>query len=403
MTAVSLIDESRDQRGFYDPHFTVAIEGQDLTQDVLRDITRVTYHDSIKELDGFELELGNWDPDTRTYPYIGSETEDTLNSGPASRLYKLFEPGKTRIELSMGYLERLRVMLSGTVTAMEPKFGASGATLTVRGLNALHELRKKQYTSEWFDKKDSEIATNIATLTDKDTGKRRFQLPIEVSSSAQGDEPKLDYVAQQSQHDIDFLYGRARERGYVLFIQEKDPEVSGSKKRLYFGPPRDRVGGLRPVTYRLEWGKSLLDFNPTMTTVNQVESVTVMGWDRSTHARIKETVTLSDSRFDTNRDLFRLLRADGRQEVVVNEPVRTKKEARERAFSILRDRVRHIVTASASTIGLPDLRSGQLVEIAGVGSRLSGTYFVTSTTHKLDDQGYTTKFEARREQIGGAA
>jgi phage protein D len=210
-------------------------------------------------------------------------------------------------------------------------------------------------------------------------------------------------VSQQNQHDIDFLYGRARECGYVLVSQEPDPEVPGSKKRLYFGPPRDNVPGLRPVTYRLEWGKSLLEFNPTMTTANQVESVTVMGMDRSTHKRIKETVKLSDSRFNTNRDLFRLLKADGRQEVVVNEPVRTPKEARERAFAILLDRLRKIVTVSASTIGLPDLRAGQLVEIAGVGSRLSGTYFITATTHKLDDQGYTTKFEARREQIGGAS
>jgi uncharacterized protein len=403
MTAVTLVDESREQRGFYSPHFTVAVEDQELTREVLGDVIRVTYHDSIKELDGFELEVGNWNPETRTYPYIGSETAETLKSGAESRMYRLFEPGSTRVELAMGYLDRLRVMLTGTITAMEPKFGGSGATLTVRGLNALHKLRSRPYTTEWFDKKDSEIASNIATLTDRETGGRRFPLSIEVSRTARSTEPQLDYVAQQNQHDIDFLYARARERGYVILIQERDPEVRGSRQRLYFGPPSEQVPGFRPVTYRLEWGKSLLEFNPTLATSHQVESVTVMGWDRRTHARIREKVSLSDARFDTNRDLFRLLRADGRQEVVSREPVRTAHEARERAYAILLDRVRNLVTVSASTVGLPDLRAGQLVEIGGVGSRLSGTYFVTGTTHKIDDQGYTTKFEARREQIGGAA
>lgn len=402
MTTVALIDESREQRGFYSPHFTVAVEGQELTREVLSDVTRLTYHDHIDQLDGFELEVGNWDPDTRTYPYIGSETEETLQSGAESRSFRLFEPGRTSVEVSMGYLDRLRVMLTGTITAIEPKFGASGATLTVRGLNALHALRKKQYSGHWSEKKDSYIARNIATLTDPDSGRKRFPLPIEVSSDAESDEPQLDYVAQRNQYDIDFLFGRARQRGYVIFVQEKDPEVRGSKKRLYFGPPADAAQSLRPVTYRLEWGKSLLDFTPTLGTANQVASVTVMGWDRRRDERIKETVRLSDAGVDVNADLYRLLRDDGREEVVTREPVNNAKEARARARAILLERVRGLVTASATTIGLPDLRAGQHVEIAGVGSRLSGTYFVTSTTHKIDDQGYTTKFDARREETGGA-
>ena len=34
----------------------------------------------------------------------------------------------------------------------------------------------------------------------------------------------------------------------------------------------------------------------------------------------------------------------------------------------------------------------------GVGKQFSGTYFVTDTTHTLNDSGYTTAFTARREQ-----
>jgi phage protein D len=56
-----------------------------------------------------------------------------------------------------------------------------------------------------------------------------------------------------------------------------------------------------------------------------------------------------------------------------------------------------MVKASATTVGLPDLRAGRRVQIAGVGSRFSGTYFVTDTSHTIGDGGYTTRFNARRE------
>ena len=50
-------------------------------------------------------------------------------------------------------------------------------------------------------------------------------------------------------------------------------------------------------------------------------------------------------------------------------------------------------------VGLPDLRAGRVVTIDGVGARLYGTYFVTKTTHTIDDSGYITTFDCRREQF----
>ena len=40
------------------------------------------------------------------------------------------------------------------------------------------------------------------------------------------------------------------------------------------------------------------------------------------------------------------------------------------------------------------------MQIEGLGARFSGTYFVTETTHTIGDSGYTTKFNARREDEG---
>jgi uncharacterized protein len=304
----------------------------------------------------------------------------------------------------MGYRADLQTMLSGTVTTMEPSFPTSGApTLTVRGLNVLHQLRRKPYTWAWEKKTDSEIAEAMAGLSDEETHNKRFPLPVEVDPTAKGKEPKLTYIAQQNQTDIDFLFSRARERGYVMFIMEEEKLKNGKvrPRRLYFGPSHGGKGVvLRDVTFELEWGRSLIEFKPTLTTANQVKSVTVRGWDRATKKAIEEKVDLDDPELNRNKDLHRLLnRCDPHEDVVVNEPVFTKDQAKARARALLQDRQKVMVQASGTTVGLPDLRAGQLVEIVGLGSRFSGTYFVTDTTHSIGDSGYTTQFNCRREMV----
>lgn len=396
MPVQTLFDESRLQNGFYVPQFEVRIEGVGLPRDVLRDVVQLTYKDNVKELDSFELTVNNWDTVNNCFKYVGAETAASLKTNP---LHRLFEPCNKEVTVSMGYLGHLRIMLTGNFTTMEPNFPNSGGpTLNVRGLNVLHQLRRKQYTYSWEDKRDSDIALDISRL--RDQGKKRFPIPVEINSTARNEEPLIDYVAEKNQYDIDFLLARARERGYVLFIQEADPQVRGSRRRLYFGPSQeDAIPGLRDVTFELAWGKSLVDFKPTLTTANQIKSVTVNGWNRRTRRPISETVTLDDRRLNRNRDLREILqRCDPREELVVDEPVFTPNQARERAIALLMERYKEMVKASGTTIGLPDLRAGKKVKIKGLGSRFSGTYFITDTTHTIGNSGYTTKFNARREE-----
>ena len=67
------------------------------------------------------------------------------------------------------------------------------------------------------------------------------------------------------------------------------------------------------------------------------------------------------------------------------------------APNVLSDRLKQLVEATGTTVGLPDLRAGTKIRIRGLGARFSGRYFVTKTTHTLDASGYRTKFTARRE------
>lgn len=393
----TLHEEAAQQGGFYVPRYEVKIEGANLPRDVLFDVRSVTYHDDVDGLDGFDLVVNNWDEVHRRFKYIGSETKAQLQPGHPDRArFTLFEPCGKEVEIRMGYGNGFTTMLRGTFTTMQPSYVDGAAELTVSGLNVLHQLRRKQYTTYWTDKRDSEIAQDIAQRTDN--GHKRFPLPIRIDDEALGKEKPTPLVTQQNTYDIDFLFQQARKRGYVVFVQEADASL-GRQRQLYFGPSRPgMVPGLRDVVFELAWGRSLLEFKPTIKTANQVSSVTVRGWHRDRKVPISRTVTLDDERLTANKDLHRIINAcNAREELVVDEPVFTNCEARERAIAILLDQTKEIVTADVKVVGLPDLRAGQVVVIRELGARLSGKYFVTKTSHTIDESGYVTSFSCRRE------
>src|SRR5262245_58611793 len=110
MPVVALREEAKKQGQFYVPQLEVRIAGVGLANDVLRDVTQLTYKDDIKQIDNFELTVNNWDARTRDFKYIGSETAAQLKGDTEeSRRYKLFEPCNKEVEIWMGYAGDLRL------------------------------------------------------------------------------------------------------------------------------------------------------------------------------------------------------------------------------------------------------------------------------------------------------
>lgn len=395
MTAeiVDLYQESQNVM-FYVPEMEIQVTGENLPPQVIRDVIDLTYTDNITGIDSFQLTMNNWDDQANGFKYVGSETAESLRDNP---LHTLFDPCNNEVTVRMGYLGQLRAMLTGNFVTYEPKFTGKGRPqLIVRGLNLLHQLRRKQNTRTW---RDIRISRAIKSM------ERDFPLPIAIDRSAMREEPVLPFLAQRNQYDIDFIFAQARERGYVVFLREAQDERGPTQRELYFGPSEGRgASAPRDVTFRLEWNKSLIDFMPTLTTSDQVRSVTVNGWSRSNGQTVSVTVNLDDPRLNRNQDLHELLnRCAPREETVVDEPVFNRQQARARAIAILQERQKNMIKAEGTTLGLPDLRAGKMLLIEGVGARFSGEYFVTETTHTLNSGGYFTKFKARREYVGGPA
>jgi phage protein D len=392
MPATTLRQASARFDGFYVPRFEVRSGGAGVTPEVLRDVLSVTYNDSTTAVDSFDMTLNNWDPHTREFKYVGAETS-VEGATPRQRL---FLPGAAEFALKFGYGAQLVPVMRGYAASLEPTFPASGSsTLTVRALNVLQRLRTRPHRDSWPNDrvprgqvKISRIAEDIATRQVQGA----FPLPIRTDAQAKAREPVLEHVMQANQHDIDFLTAQARHYSYVVYV---DTDSSGDF--LHFGPPPTRP------TYELEWGKSLIDFTPKLSTAHQVTAVEVRSRNRETDEAIRERVTLDDVQ-DVNHDLHEVVRGSGpqaaggeREDVITEDPQHDAQQARRHAADTLRNRLRQMVEASGTTIGLPDLRAGQTLRIVGLGARFSGRYFVKTTTHTFDSSGYRTKFTARRE------
>jgi len=78
---------------------------------------------------------------------------------------------------------------------------------------------------------------------------------------------------------------------------------------------------------------------------------------------------------------------------VTDQPVRLQSEATKLAQAIFDDLAGNYLTAEGLCLGEPSLRAGTQVDISGIGTQFSGTYFVTATRHEYNvAYGYRTTF-----------
>ena len=404
MTA-EIIRLAEDQRDFYAPSFQVVLFGTvppidadpDSTQypsGAVRDIVEVKYEDGLEQIDGFTLTVNNWDAERNQPIYFGHYAKVPSKAHP-----DFFEPGH-ELMVSMGYKLDLSVMVIGMITSVDVRFAESGhSKLVVSGLNVLDQLRDRQYTWSWPEDgstgiRDSDVAESLSRAADPDNNKPGFGIPVRINEAAREREPVLPNIFMNGQYPIVFLMQRARLLGYHVALSEDYDDEGNATRVIRFGPP----DGADEVSYVLEWGKSLVSFHPTYANSEMIWSAKVCGWDRVAKERIEVTRTIEDipEAERPNADLIGVARAANRQEVIIDPPARTEDEAKRRAEQALKQVYQSLVTATASCVGLPELRAGQTVHILGVGRHFDGAYNVLTTSHVINDQGYRTSFTAHR-------
>lgn len=389
MTATAL---NHTGRTYYVPAFELKVNGRPANRELVRDLTEVTYEDSLDAIDSFTLAFNNWDTDHRRPAYVGEGADEAR--------WADVQPGNG-VELRMGYSGDLRLMTTGFFTGLDVEFPETGfSKATVRGLNILDRFRDTQYTWSWpaggeAPKKDSEIAEELGQAPGSPAGHPGLVgiTRVVTDPTAKGREVAQDHVFMNNAYPIVFLMQLARRHGYEVVYQLVD-----DAPQLYFGPSDQ----LRDVTYVLEWGKTLTALKASISTAHQVKKMTVQGWNRTTKQAFSGVATIDDAEVVIPDTVRALARATGREEVVPDYVVANTDAAKRKAIELLTHNASRLIEVEGSVVGLPDLRAGRNVQLDRVGPHLRGTYMVTWTKHVINDSGYRTQFKARMEgrQVG---
>lgn len=394
MTGAPATPLSGLSENYWAPDFLVEVEGTALEPASKADVIEVKVVMDIDAIASVELKLNNYNHTACAVKWSDSDR---------------FAVGN-RLHVQLGYADRLVSMLRGRITTLSPEFLSDGAcTLTVRAMDGLVVLkgsRPPESKVTFSDKADWQIAQQIA---------ERHHLRFKHD-----DDMVHDLVVQRNIDDLGFLKERAARIDCEVFMRT-DPKTG--EDVLHFVRPADGRDAKRIRTFALAWGSlndpspwsstaapppSMIEFKPTMTTADQVRSVTVRGWDTATKRSIAYTATAARTPGVSGGDSpatgpaagGRLGGAEGRNEVVVDAPVASREEAGRLAESLLAERAYRFLTASATAIGLPELRPGDNVEIHGVGERFGGTYHVTKATHTYNTSGLLTAFAVRKTYEG---
>jgi phage protein D len=363
---------------YYAPNYKVEVEREELDPTSKGDVLEVKVTMDLEGMAHFDLSVNNWDDRTLSFKYSDSGRYDLGN----------------RVHVQMGYAGKLLSMVQGIITGLTPRFPESGPpTLSITGQDALVKLKNRK-------PKDGE-QKQFVKMTDADIVQviaQRNNLIAKVKQT----NVTHDVVVQKNQDELTFLKERAKRIDYDCFIG-MDPDTG--QDALYFQPPTDTRDSSKVRVYVFEWGKTLINFNPTLNLDKQVGKVTVKGWDPTTKSIIQYTAGPSDlppaeGGGETGPEAIKNKLAD-REDFVVDQPITSQREAHDLAVSLLRERAYSYITGSGQVIGVPDLRPGDNVELKGLGQRFSGKYYVTKVEHTLGGSGYLTNFDVRSPKDGG--
>lgn len=282
---------------------------------------------------------------------------------------------KLEVLFSAPESDTLERTFAGTVAALEPEFAPGGAFLVARAYDASHALTRGRNTRTFQHMSSGDIARKLAA-----------RAGLRVGQVDGG--PAHTFVQQSHETDWALLWRLAG---------SADCEVLVEDEQLHFrragGHPEDPEIALR-------WGEELLAFRPRVTGAQQVDSVTVRGWDPAAARAITATARLGDA--DSTPGAGRTSVKPGGTVAVGDRPVTDQDEADELARSVAARLGNAYVEADGTCRGNPRMRAGRRIRIDGVGQRFGGTYAPTAVTHLFrGGSGYVTRFAVSGREARG--
>ena len=360
---------------YFAPAFQVLVNGSQLEADISKNIQQVQVVKSKPDdLDQFSLTIVNSPPQMRW-----THTDDA----------QLFHEGNT-VAIKMGYVDDLQDLMEGEITQISPTFPESGLpTIEIKGHSRLHWLHGDHNTRTFQNVTDKQIAEQLAQ-----------QAGLEVR--AEDAQVQYDYVMQPNQTDLQFLRARAKLIHFEVLVENKT---------LIFRKAKETEAKIytlvwAPVQQGLLTGPNTLplkSFSPNMDALKQVSQVQHRAWDYKSKQVIVGQAGTGDvtkmggtqSGCDVRQSAF----GKPRQQVQVRTPVASQGELDQQTKAANNESAMNLIWGTATTIGVPDLVSGSVVALQGLGPRFSGQYYLDQATHTIGSNGYDISFTVRRNSI----
>ena len=245
-----------------------------------------------------------------------------------------------------------------------------GFEVEVFGLDKMHRTMRGTKSRTFQNQSDADVARKIAD----DAG-----LSADVDST--GSPHTLLFQANETDHQ--FLRKRARRIGFDFWV---------SDGKLHFKQSNSNS----PVT--ATWGQNLFRFKARMSAAGQVNKVSVRGWDDAKQQAIVGSGTANPLE-PTTASFYTDALADAKTKFGTVDATVTADTIQDQAdANLVAKAYRQRMSTSGLVVrgevdGDPTLGAGSKLSIAGLGSRLSGTYILNSVEHLLGTgQPYVTRF-----------
>lgn len=258
--------------------------------------------------------------------------------------------------------------------------------LVIGAMDKGHRLAAATNLRTFTKKKWSDIASTVASGAGLSTD-------ITATSA------EIPYAVQTT-NDYAFLWEIARKIGYDWWIEAG---------KLVFKPSPTTAG---PT---LKYGDTLEDFRVRYSGAVKGSKITVQGWDPATQKAVtgNDSSTLTGTSMPTIGSDAPLVK-DGRSKAKTawgkeyktgDFPVTTTTEAQTVAKALALQADATEVFARGRASSTPKLVPGKAVKIENMGTKVSGSYYVTSVEHEWGDgvSGVTTRFTAGNKQPVGLA
>jgi phage protein D len=338
------------------PIFKIEVDGSEIPTDVMVDVESVRFEEDLNTASMFDIELLAYDFEKGTWRFIDLKT---------------FSLG-SEVKLYMG-MDDTKLMMTGEITSIKPSFSENSSTIEIRGYDRLHRLRFGTKRRTFVDVKDSDVASKIA-------GDWGLSARVEDTGTVHR------YLYQNNQSDLEFILQRAKRIRNEVFVNDKT---------LYFRQPKENES----ASMTLEFMVDISEFSVELSARYEGNEVKVQGWDFRKKEQISAKATESNkvskmSAKDTGTGMTKSAFGSS-SSYIVDEHLVDASHAEKLAIARYNAHLVESVTGEGSCAGIAGLRAGKTIEIKGMG-RFSGTYYVTSTTHTIDSNGYNTSFKVRR-------